>query len=79
MNVDLFFLKKIADKLLLLFPEGGLIVRIMTSHIKVTGKDDLITIIKKTNQLTKFEKGFLLYDPSDVTELHDSDILELLP
>lgn len=67
--MDLFELKRIADKLLTKFPwhkdHGGIGVHIQPSGIRVVGSGDAITIIMHSDILTEQEKDLLTFEIGD--------------
>lgn len=66
--MDLFQLKKIADKLITNFPfkkHGNIGVHIQSGSIRVTGNGDALTVIMHSDILTDAEKNVLVYEVSN--------------
>lgn len=74
--MDLFELKRIADKLITNFPwhkdHGGIAVQIQGNSLKVAGTDDAITVIMHSDILTELEKDVLVYEVSDFIDWPDT-------
>lgn len=70
--MDLFELKRIADKLLAGFPwrkHGRIGVHIQSSSIRVSGSSEAVTVVMHSDILSDLEKELLIY------EITDSDII----
>lgn len=66
--MNLFELKRVADKLLTNFPykkHGSIGVHIQSSSIRVTGNGDALTVIMHSDILTENERNLLVYEVSD--------------
>jgi hypothetical protein len=67
--MDLFELKRIADKLITNFPwhkdHGGIGVQIQANSLRVVGTGDAITVIMHSDILTEREKDMLVYEVDD--------------
>jgi len=66
--MELFELKRIADKLLSKFPyreHGSIGVHIQSNSIRVVGSGDAVTVIMHSDILTEKEKECLMYEIDD--------------